>query len=405
MIDVSSEVKLVKNGLLNVEGVEYLFDLYLPLLGEDATFLYLFLANKVKKEDRNLNLGDLVNESQLNLQKFLLAKKSLESIGLISTFKKNDEEKYILVIYDACTPKKFFENLTFKGLYVQSVGEEKANKILKKYEIKKDFKGYNDVSAKINDSFVINFNPNYLDLDKGMELTGFNKNTLQYDFSEVKLNKYLKEKTQIRVDAISEEEFDLIVKIATLYGLKENDIGGLINECFIPEEAIGHKINFEKLKRLARTYVRTYKVSQNKTDKFTYINSDSDAANLIRSYENTSPIKFLMSKQKGVEVSDADKSIIEELAGNYGFSNGIINALLDYVLKNKDGELSRNYILKIAATLVRKGCQNTLDCLKLLNKKPTTKVIKTKETPKEKPQQKSNIISLEDYEDVDIDID
>ena len=238
-----------------------------------------------------------------------------------------------------------------------------------------------------------------------MELTGFNKNTLQYDFSEVKLNKYLKEKTQIRVDAISEEEFDLIVKIATLYGLKENDIGGLINECFIPEEAIGHKINFEKLKRLARTYVRTYKVSQNKTDKFTYINSDSDAANLIRSYENTSPIKFLMSKQKGVEVSDADKSIIEELAGNYGFSNGIINALLDYVLKNKDGELSRNYILKIAATLVRKGCQNTLDCLNLLNKKPTTKVIKTKETPKEKPQQKSNIISLEDYEDVDIDID
>lgn len=405
MIDVSSEVKLVKNGLLNVEGVEYLFDLYLPLLGEDATFLYLFLANKVKKEDRNLNLGDLVNESQLNLQKFLLAKKSLESIGLISTFKKNDEEKYILVIYDACTPKKFFENLTFKGLYVQSVGEEKANKILKKYEIKKDFKDYNDVSAKINDSFVINFNPNYLDLDKGMELTGLNKNTLQYDFSEVKLNKYLKEKTQIRVDAISEEEFDLIVKIATLYGLKENDIGGLINECFIPEETIGHKINFDKLKRLARTYVRTYKVSQNKTDKFTYLNSNSDTANLIRSYENTSPIKFLMSKQKGVEVSDADKSIIEDLAGNYGFSNGIINALLDYVLRNKDGELSRNYILKIAATLVRKGCQNTLDCLNLLNKKPTAKVIKTKETAKEKPQQKSNIISLEDYEDLDIDID
>ena len=51
MIELSSEIKLIKNGLLNFEGSKFLFDLYLPLIGSDATFLYLFFANKVKKEE------------------------------------------------------------------------------------------------------------------------------------------------------------------------------------------------------------------------------------------------------------------------------------------------------------------------------------------------------------------
>ena len=88
MIELSSEIKLIKNGLLNFEGSKFLFDLYLPLIGSDATFLYLFFANKVKKEEDDSTLEKLVNESQLNLQNFLLAKKTLESIGLISFFKK-----------------------------------------------------------------------------------------------------------------------------------------------------------------------------------------------------------------------------------------------------------------------------------------------------------------------------
>ena len=131
MIELSSEIKLIKNGLLNFEGSKFLFDLYLPLIGSDATFLYLFFANKVKKEEDDSTLEKLVNESQLNLQNFLLAKKTLESIGLISFFKKKNEEKYLLIVTDVLTPKNFFNNLTLKGLFCQRVGSEEAEKILK----------------------------------------------------------------------------------------------------------------------------------------------------------------------------------------------------------------------------------------------------------------------------------
>ena len=49
-------------------------------------------------------------------------------------------------------------------------------------------------------------------------------------------------------------------------------------------------------------------------------------------------------------------------------TNGMINALLDYVLINKNGELNRAYVEKIASTLIRKGAKNTLDVLEILDK-------------------------------------
>lgn len=404
MIELSSEIKLIKNGLLNFEGSKFLFDLYLPLIGSDATFLYLFFANKVKKEEDDSTLEKLVNESQLNLQNFLLAKKTLESIGLISFFKKKNEEKYLLIVTDVLTPKNFFNNLTLKGLFCQRVGSEEAEKILKKYEIKRSYKDYDNISAKINDSFTIDFNPDFLELNKGMELEGYNKNEIRDDFSLVKFLNYLKKETQIRVNSISDEELDYIKRIATLYGLKEKDIGGILTECFIPEESKGNKVDQAKLKNIARTYVKSYQVSKNKTEKKTKLNSTSDIAALIKYYESISPKEFLKSKQNGVEISEADLNLIETLSFNVGFSNGMINALLDQVLKTKNGELSKNYVLKIATTLVRKGCKNTLDCLEEFNKKKIDSnkkevILSPKNSIKNSNESTQNVENIEEEDD------
>ena len=367
MLDVSNEIKVIKRGLLPFESVEFIFDLYLPLIGNEATFLYLFLMNNVKNNEFNGKLGDLIQASKMEMQSFILAKKTLESIGLLSFYENKKENKFLLIVNDAYTPKAFFTNLVLKGLFIQNCGEERTKKILEKYNVSINTKGYNDVSAKINDTFVIDFNSNFAEIDQKEDLVGLNKNTIKDSFSDVKLLNYLKKNTQIKINSLTEDEIDFIHKVATLYGMKEKDVGGLVADCFIPEEPIGNKIDRNKLKRNAKTYVRSYKISKNKTESKTFINSTSDVANLVNMYESISPRKFLMSKQNDVEPSDADKNLIEELSFEMGFSNGIINALLDYVLRTKSGELSKNYVLKIATTLIRKGCKNTLDCLNLLN--------------------------------------
>ena len=58
--------------------------------------------------------------------------------------------------------------------------------------------------------------------------------------------------------------------------------------------------------------------------------------------------------------------MLERLAFEFNFSSGMINALIDFVLTKKDGELSKNYILKLASTLIRKKCKSTLDVVNVL---------------------------------------
>ena len=70
MLNVACNLKIVKKGLLPLEFIDYLFDLYLPIIGKDASFLYLFLSKKVKEETYDGVFGDLVNESKLDLQSF-----------------------------------------------------------------------------------------------------------------------------------------------------------------------------------------------------------------------------------------------------------------------------------------------------------------------------------------------
>ena len=406
MFDTSSEIKLIKRGLLPIEGINYVFDLYLPFIGSNSTFLYMFLANKVKQNNLTLNFGDLVNESLLSLQDFLLSKKTLESIGLISFFKNKNEEKYILAINDAYTPKNFFNNLIFKSLFIETVGEEKAKEIIKKYEICEDFKQFEDISAKIVDTFSLDFDPKKYQIDKNISLEGMNKNEIRDNFSDVKLLNYLKKNTQIRPDALSDQELDFIHKIASLYGMSEKDVGGLVSSCFIMQEKVGNKLDKEKLKRLAKTFVKGFKINRSFSENKVNINSNSDVAQIVKIYESTPPILFLKSKQNGIDVIDADKNLINDLSFELGLSNGMINALLDYVLKNKNGELSKNYVMKIASTLIRKGCKNSLDCLRVFatNKKSSSNLSKNivvENKPKTVSEDENLSIKASDLKDDD----
>ena len=104
------------------------------------------------------------------------------------------------------------------------------------------------------------------------------------------------------------------------------------------------------------------------------INSDTEFANLINKYESTSPRIFLKEKQNGIEVVRSDLNLLLTLKNNLSLSNGVINCLIDYCLKTKNGELNSDYVLKIAATLIRKNITNSLDCYNYFYNKKIEKV-------------------------------
>ena len=387
---------LKKKGLLSSDSLSFMMELYLPIIGSNATFLYLFLMNQILLGETNFIISDLEVKSRLTRQEFLLAKKSLESIGLLATFEKSTNPTVLLVVSDPETPKNFFNNVVLKGLFVNATSEQEFHKVLDKYSLNINLDGYQDVSASITDSFKIEFSMEEINLNNDVQLVGRNKGNFKDNFSNIKLNNYLKKNSQLKASSFSDEELENIRRISTLYGINEDVCGELVLKSVDITQKIGSKLDLAVLRKNVQTYVKTFNVDAMKAfqTKSEITNSTSDVANRINFYENTSPRNFIKSKQNNIELVSSDKKIIDYLAFDMHFTDGMINALLDYVMKIKNGDLNKNYILKIASNLIRGGAKDTLSVLELLEGKKDLVVTTSKpsEAAKENKKESSRIV-------------
>ena len=387
---------LKKKGLLSSDSLSFMMELYLPIIGSNATFLYLFLMNQILLGETNFIISDLEVKSRLTRQEFLLAKKSLESIGLLATFEKSTNPTVLLVVSDPETPKNFFNNVVLKGLFVNATSEQEFHKVLDKYSLNINLDGYQDVSASITDSFKIEFSMEEINLNNDVQLVGRNKGNFKDNFSNIKLNNYLKKNSQLKASSFSDEELENIRRISTLYGINEDVCGELVLKSVDITQKIGSKLDLAALRKNVQTYVKTFNVDAMKAfqTKSEITNSTSDIANRINFYENTSPRNFIKSKQNNIELVSSDKKIIDYLAFDMHFTDGMINALLDYVMKIKNGDLNKNYILKIASNLIRGGAKDTLSVLELLEGKKDLVVTTSKpsKVAKEKKKESSRIV-------------
>ncbi len=365
MINLDSKFEIKSRGLLDAESSVSLFDFYQPLIFSDGVYLYQFLVHSFKSKEAQGKVGDLVAYSGLTFEKFLVAKKSLESVNLISTYTKIDSNVFKFVLNDPLPAKDFLNHIVLSGLLKGTIGEERFAHLVKKYSHNIDLEGFEDVSAAINDTYQLNFEYSNNNING---LIGRTKVHLKDDFSSAKLFKILEKRSGIFASSFTDEEISKIEHLATLYGMNEEVMADIVSSSFTLMNEFGKKYDENKARKLAEIHLKSHPKTNKKNQNKTELNSESDVAKQISYFESMSPFAFLKSKQNDIDVSQADSKIIEMLSYDYGFSNGMINALLDYILNVKDGELNKKYIEKVATTLVRKGCDDTLSVLENLYK-------------------------------------
>ena len=365
MINLDSQFEIKSRGILDSESSVSLFDFYQPLIFSDGVYLYQFLVHSFKNGAKKGTIGDLVALSGLTFEKFLVAKKSLESVNLISTYVRNNKDFYALVLNDPLPAKDFLNHIVLSGLLKGTIGEERFDTLVKKYSHNINLDGFVDVSAAISDSYQLDFEYATNNIDG---LVGRTKVHLKENFSSTKLFKITEKRFGILPSSFTDDEIAKIEHIATLFALNEEVMAQIVNSSFTLMAEFGKKFDEEKAKKLAELQLKSHPRAQKKYETKTELNSESDVAKQISYYESMSPFVFLKSKQNDIDVSQADAKIIEMLSYDFGFSNGMVNALLDYVLETKNGELNKKYIEKIAATLVRKNSENTLNVLENLYK-------------------------------------
>ena len=100
-------------------------------------------------------------------------------------------------------------------------------------------------------------------------------------------------------------------------------------------------------------------------------------AQIIYMFETTSPYNFLASKI-GTKPSKTDLNVLEHLAVDLDLAPGVINVLLDFVLKTTNNKLNMNYVDAIASQWKRSKIMTVEDAIQIAKTEYSKKKTKTK---------------------------
>lgn len=361
--------------------IETIFNLYQPIIGNDASSLYMSLVMEAKNQRA---ASPITHESflvrmQLSTQEFIKARSFLEAVGLLRTFYDNNGT-YTYLLYSPKTPKSFFDNALLYGMLIKYVGEKDAMRLKSIY----NEKGKEEIGDEISKSFGEVYNPDFSDpifqraLDSN---TNKGRRTAKID-SEFNYDRFfecLKEGTQIKKEALSSKEMKEIERLSTLYGVSEEASASIVGEIYDPNKEKGKRIDFIELRsRLQSETSYKFLTKKQSNGRRGVVSSDSALASKINLMEKISPKEWLGVLQNGTQPATSDLRLIDSLSSKFHLTNGVINVLIDFVLSENNNVFSRAYSEKIAGSLAREGVTTVVDAMNYLNKiKKGTKINKS----------------------------
>ena len=175
-----------------------LLELYQPIIGAQATILYLTLLKQKRNADGGtiFKMDQLINTMQLTSSELIDARHYLEAVGLVRTYESKTEDIrcYIYVIYSPKSPKAFFDDVLFKGLLIQSIGEKEAKRLANKYKVNLEIPNdYSEISASFVDVYKIDYDDPSFKKDFGNKIIGRNHGRANINFNYDLFFKYITE--------------------------------------------------------------------------------------------------------------------------------------------------------------------------------------------------------------------
>lgn len=387
----SDTYKVFNKAFLNGKVREVLIDLYQPIIGTCAISLYLTLLNDLNNfdiESPELTHQHLVTSMQVDMKTIEAARDRLEGIGLLQTLiKKGQNSSYIYQLYSPISPQEFFKHPMFSVVLMSNVGKEEYQNLVSKYRNREaNTKEFTNITKRFSDVYV----------------SSSIKNISQDEIIEDQTRK-LEIEANIDLDLIidsipkrlvndrcfTESVKELIVTMAYLYKLGNNELQTIIRNS-VNEKG---SINKEEFQEKCRTYYQfenngklpTLIYNRQPDHLRTIINPTTNKEKIILAFERISPIELLTKINNGVEPSDREKKIVEDLLCKYRLTPGVVNVLIDYTLKTHDMRLNKEYMETIASQFNKKKIETVREAMDSIIK-TTKKNIKTTDIKKDNKQ-------------------
>ena len=394
-----ADTYIVKNNtILNSENKVALIKLYQPIIGAISINLYqtlwsdLDVQSIISEENTHHNL---MVKMRLNLNEIIEAREKLEAIGLLKTYLKKDNiNNYIYELYSPLDPKTFLENPLLTVALQNTIGKKEYKKIIKYFELPKiNLQEYTDITSSFSDTFTVDTSS--LVSDNITNIRAVNQVDITLT-SKIDLNNVLSliPEEYLNIKTITNTMKSLIYKLAFIYNLNEEEMSQLIRNSVTEKRTIDKDIlrkNCSNYYTFEHKNIMPSLIYKNQPEYLRKKDSDaSKKSKMIYIFETTSPYDFLEGRNKGIKPSKTDLALLETLLIDYELTPGVVNVLIDYVLKINDNKLTKNFCLAIAAQWKRSNIKTVEEAMKICIKENKNKkqTISTKKsvTKEKKPE-------------------
>lgn len=409
-----ADVFIVMNKtILNEYDRKIITMLYQPIIGMNATGLYFTLWSYIEKNEilsREWNHHHLMTSMRISLKEIKEAREKLEGIGLIKTYlRKGNVNNYVYEVYSPVSPSEFVNNPILGVTLYNNVGDTEYEKIINYFKIPRvSLKDYEDITLKFTDVFETTNLSNYETIDKDIKRVNSNKLELATKNDLSTIFSFIPEE-MLNIKTITKDTKELIYKLGFIYDFDDERMSELIRNSLNEKRAIDKTL----LKMNARKY---YEFEHSgKLPSLIYRNQpeylrkaageNTKKAKIIYQFESTSPYDFLMNKNNGAKPSKKDIELLEILLIDMNLKPGVVNVLIDYVLKINNNKLTRNFVEVIASQWTRNKVETVEAAMKLAEKEYKSRKL-SKPSIEEKPEWldkeiKSNKASEEEMKEME----
>lgn len=290
----------------------------------------------------------------------------MEQYLLVKTYYRAVDDQYVYQVFMPKEGNTFLRHEVFGRLYLKQMGKQvyEFNKLCFAHDLE-DKEEYQEITMPFEniikdqwkDSEEENFQKLKPDEDDMQRMSDI---PLSFNYDRF-LTGY--SKTLFPLTCRNQKNLRLIGELATIHGISEMDMRKYVSQSMNLKD---NTLNAELLKRKVRNAKRSVMV-------------DLDVKNPYA----LPPVRFLQSKQHGIEVSRSDAYLIETLITDFKMKPEVVNVLIEYVLEKTNQRFSKSYVEKIASVWVRLNIDTSEKALAHI-KEEEQKPIKTKK--KELPE-------------------
>ncbi|GEN82241.1 replication initiation and membrane attachment protein [Sporosarcina luteola] len=333
---------------------------YQPLIGPQAMSLFMsFWADAECEKETEYNHYYLMNLLTMPLGQVFEARISLEAIGLLRTYCKQEEHDRVF-IYELLPPmdaKSFFDDPLLSTFLFSKIGEQAyrglRNRFLEDHSLDESYK---EVSRTFLDVYKpIRFAATERMDETTGEMRGRNESSgipfaySDFDFNLLRAGLSEQMVPKASLASVSKE---LIEKLAFLYSLTPIDMQKVVMMAL--DENL--KLPEERLRKSAVDYYKM-NISQNvpmiekafkKEEPVKAQEPATREDELLFYLESTSPREMLRDLN-GREPFPVDIQLAERLINTHGLSIGVVNVLLQYMILRNDGKITNNFAERIAS--------------------------------------------------------